>query len=113
MPTDYAGMNAVEIAGWVLIATAAGWTARTVVKGKKFFGLWGDMVIGLVGVFLLALLLKQILGVNLAERLRVYLPADFSAFAVWLDIAITAFLGALVIRAVLRPFTGGGGGGGH
>jgi uncharacterized membrane protein YeaQ/YmgE (transglycosylase-associated protein family) len=109
MPTDYAGMNAVEIAGWVLIATAAGWTARAIVKGKKFFGLWGDMVIGLVGVFLVALLF-QVLGVNLASRLRAYLPADFAAFAVWLDIAISAFLGALVIRAVLRPFTGGGGG---
>ena len=106
MPTDYAGMNAAEIAGWVLIATAAGWTARTVVKGKKFLGLWGDMVIGLVGVFLVALLF-QVLGVNLAARLRAYLPADFASFAVWLDIAISAFLGALVIRGVLRPFTGG------
>lgn len=111
MPTDYAGMNAAEIAGWVLIATAAGWIARFIVKGKKFFGLWGDMIIGLVGIFLLGLLLRQILGVNLAERLRAYLPADFAAFAVWLDIAISAFLGALVIRGVLRPFTGGAGGG--
>lgn len=107
MPTDYAGMNAAEIAGWVMIATAAGWTARFIVRGKKFFGLWGDMIIGLVGIFLLALLF-QVLGVNLAERLRTYLPADLAAFATWLDIAISAFLGALVIRGVLRPFTGGG-----
>jgi uncharacterized membrane protein YeaQ/YmgE (transglycosylase-associated protein family) len=112
MPTDYAGMNAAEIAGWVLIATAAGWVARFIVKGKKFFGLWGDMIVGLVGIFLFALLF-QVLGVNLAARLRSYLPADFAGFAVWLDIIISAFLGALVIRGVLRPFTGGGGGGGH
>ncbi len=106
MPTDYAGMNAAEIAGWVLIATAAGWTARTIVRGKKFLGLWGDLVIGLVGIFLLALLF-QVLGVNLAERLRAYLPENIASFAVWLDIAISAFVGALVIRGVLRPFTGG------
>jgi uncharacterized membrane protein YeaQ/YmgE (transglycosylase-associated protein family) len=110
MPTDYAGMNAVEIAAWVAIATAAGWTARTIVRGKKFFGLWGDMVIALVGVFLMALLFS-LLGVNLAARLRNWLPADIAEFARWIDITVSAFLGALVIRAVLRPFTGGGGGG--
>src|SRR5262245_58505383 len=105
MPTQYAGMNAAEIAGWVLIATGAGWVARTIVKGKKFFGLWGDQAIGLIGVFLMALLFN-VLGVHLAARLSPYL-GDFANLATWVDIAISAFIGALAIRAVLRPFTGG------
>jgi uncharacterized membrane protein YeaQ/YmgE (transglycosylase-associated protein family) len=102
----FAGMNALVIAGWLLICTGAGWAARAIVRGKKFFGLWGDQAIGLIGVFLTAILLN-VLGVDLAERLRIYLPENLSELANWFSIAITAFLGALVIRGVLRPFTGG------
>jgi uncharacterized membrane protein YeaQ/YmgE (transglycosylase-associated protein family) len=106
MPS-YAGMNAAEIAGWVLIATAAGWAARAVVKGKPFFGLWGDMAIALVGVFLLDLLFN-LLGGDGSARLASVLPDSFADFAHWIRIAISALLGALAIRLVLRPFTGGG-----
>ncbi len=35
-------------------------------------------------------------------------PSGMSGFAIWIDIAISALLGAIVIRAILRPFTGGG-----
>jgi uncharacterized membrane protein YeaQ/YmgE (transglycosylase-associated protein family) len=105
---DYAGMNAAEIAGWVLIATGAGWGARAIVKGKPFFGMWGDMAIALVGVFLMDLLFG-LLGVDISARLASYLPDDFAEFARWIRIAISAVLGALAIRVILRPFTGGGG----
>lgn len=103
---NYAGMSAAEIAAWVLIATGAGWGARVIVKGKVILGLWGDMAVGLVGVFLMALLFN-LLGVDIASRLRSFLPSNFAEFARWIDIAISAILGALVIRLVLRPFTGG------
>lgn len=103
---DYAGMNAGVIAAWLLIATGAGFAARMIVRGKKFFGLWGDMAIGLVGVYLMAVAFR-LLGVDLTERLHTWLPS-IGAIAVWIDIAISAFVGALAIRAVLRPFTGGG-----
>jgi uncharacterized membrane protein YeaQ/YmgE (transglycosylase-associated protein family) len=107
MPS-YAGMNAAEIAAWILIATAAGWGARKIVKGKPFFALWGDMAIALVGVFLMDLLFG-LLGVDIAARLASFLPDSFADFALWIRIAISAILGALAIRLVLRPFTGGGG----
>jgi uncharacterized membrane protein YeaQ/YmgE (transglycosylase-associated protein family) len=107
MMPDYAGMSAAEIAGWVLIATGSGWGARAIVKGKQFFGLWGDMAIALVGVFLMDLLFR-LLGVDIAARLASFLPADFADFARWIRIAISAVLGALAIRLVLRPFTGKG-----
>lgn len=103
---DYAGMNAVVFAFWVAITTGAGWVARAIVRGKSLLGLWGDMVVGFLGVYLIALAL-YLLGVDLTERLLTWVPS-LGGYAVWIDVAISALLGALAIRAVLRPFTGGG-----
>lgn len=102
---DYAGMNAVEISAWIGVATGAGWTARVIVRGKKLLGLWGDMIVGLLGVYLVAILL-YFLDVDLTERLLTWVPS-LGDFAVWIDIALSALLGGLLIRGVLRPFTGG------
>ncbi len=55
---DYAGMNAGAIIAWILIATAAGLIARSAVRGRKLMGLWGDMAIGLIGVFLIGTLFR-------------------------------------------------------
>ncbi len=104
--SNYAGMNAVEIALWIGIATGAGWVARVIVRGKSLLGLWGDMTIGLAGVYLIAIAL-YLLGVDLTERLLTWVPS-LGGVAVWVGLAISALLGALAIRAVLRPFTGGG-----
>lgn len=105
---DYAGMNAGIIIGWILIATGAGYAARSIVRGKSIFGLWGDMAIGLIGIFLMAIILN-LLGVNLSERLRTWVPS-LGSLTVWINIALSALIGALILRAILRPFTGGGGG---
>lgn len=107
---SFADMNAGTIAAWVLITTAAGWAARSIVRGRKVWGLWGDLAIGLVGIYLMAVIFN-LLRLDLAARMRSWLPASFAEFAIWATIALTAFLGALLIRAVMRPFTGGGGGG--
>jgi uncharacterized membrane protein YeaQ/YmgE (transglycosylase-associated protein family) len=104
---DYAGMNAAIIGAWVLIATGAGFIARRVVKGRNF-GLWLDMLIGLIGTFLFGTLLRAV-GVDLSATLLSIQPGDlpFDA-ALWADIVISALVGALLIRAVMRPFTGKG-----
>ncbi len=104
---DYAGMNAGVIAAWVLIATVAGFAARRIVRGRKF-GFWMDMAVGLVGIFLFGTLLRAV-SVDLSVTLFSLQPGDwpFNA-AVWADITISALAGALLIRAVLRPFTGKG-----
>ena len=107
MLVDYAGMNAAEIAAWLLIATAVGFLGRVLVKGKPFFGLWGDAAIGLIGVFLVGTLMRAF-SFDLSAWLTDIVPSGFSGFAIWIDIAISALLGAIVIRAILRPFTGGG-----
>lgn len=104
---DYAGMNVGIITAWILIATGAGYAARQIVRGKAMFGLWGDMAIGLIGVFLMAIILN-LLGVNLSERLRTWAPS-LGDITVWINIALSALIGGLILRAVMRPFTGGGG----
>jgi uncharacterized membrane protein YeaQ/YmgE (transglycosylase-associated protein family) len=110
MLIDYAGMNAAEIAGWLLIATAAGFVGRVLVKGKSFFGLWGDAVIGLLAVFLLGTVMRA-LNFDLTNWIGGVAPASMAGSTVWIDIALSALLGAILIRAILRPFTGAGGGG--
>jgi uncharacterized membrane protein YeaQ/YmgE (transglycosylase-associated protein family) len=107
MLVDYAGMNAAEIAAWLLIATAVGFLGRILVRGKPFFGLWGDAAIGLLGVFLVGTLMRAF-NFDLTAWLNGVAPASVNSFTMWIDIAISALLGAILIRAVLRPFTGGG-----
>jgi uncharacterized membrane protein YeaQ/YmgE (transglycosylase-associated protein family) len=106
---DYAGMNAAVLGAWLLIATAAGVAARRIVKGRKIIGLWGDAVIGMIGIFLVGTLLRSV-GVDLSVTLFSLQPDSwtFNA-AVWVDILLTALLGAFLIRAVLSPFAGKGG----
>lgn len=108
MLVDYAGMNAAEIAAWLLIATAVGFLGRILVKGKPFFGLWGDAAIGLLGVFLVGTLMRAF-NFDLTAWLKGVAPSSIADFTIWLDIAISALVGAIVIRAILRPFTGGAG----
>lgn len=112
MLIEYGDITAGEIAAWLLIVTAAGFVGRVLVKGKKFFGLWGDAIIGLLAVVLLGALMRAF-NFNLGAWLNGVAPESVAGSAMWMDIAISALLGAILIRAILRPFTGAGGGGGH
>ncbi len=106
MLVDYAGMDAAKIALWLLIATGSGLLARMIVRGRKILGLWGDTAIGLIGVFLAGTIMPAF-HFDLTAWLVGVLPSGVADFAVWVDIAISALVGAIVIRAVARPFTGG------
>jgi uncharacterized membrane protein YeaQ/YmgE (transglycosylase-associated protein family) len=104
---DYAGVDALRIACWIGIGTLAGLVARMIVRGRKLLGLWGDLVIGLLGVFLIGTLLRAF-DFDLTAWLLGALPSSFASVAIWIDIAISGLVGALLIRLVLRPFTGRG-----
>ncbi|HEV7691351.1 MAG TPA: hypothetical protein VGO52_11025 [Hyphomonadaceae bacterium] len=107
MLIDYDGANVLEIAIWILIVTAAGFLGRVLVKGKNFFGLWGDAFIGLLGVLLIGTLLRAF-KFSLTGWLTETVPDTIAPYVFWLDIGLCALVGAIVLRAILRPFTGGG-----
>jgi uncharacterized membrane protein YeaQ/YmgE (transglycosylase-associated protein family) len=99
-------MNASVIVACLLIATAAGLIARTAVRGRKLMGLWGDMAIGLVGIFAIGTLFRAV-RFDPSVWLKSIEPGWKFDFAIWADVALSALLGALVLRLILRPFTGG------
>jgi uncharacterized membrane protein YeaQ/YmgE (transglycosylase-associated protein family) len=70
---------------FLMIGLCAGWLAGKLTHGKGF-GLWGNLVVGVVGAIIGGFLL-QIVGFN-----SVSLLADL----------ITATVGALVLLAILR-----------
>ncbi len=104
---NYSGMDLGLLATWLLVATAAGFAARKIVRGKSIFALWGDCAIALIGVFLVGTLLKA-LNFSMADWIDGLNLGAFTQFARWIDVALVALLGALIIRAVLRPVTGKG-----
>jgi uncharacterized membrane protein YeaQ/YmgE (transglycosylase-associated protein family) len=103
---DYGGMNPGQIAAWMLIATLAGLLARWLVRGRKILGLWGDAVFGLAGAFVVGALLRAV-HIDFAALIRSWAPAYGFEAAVWIDIAASALMGALLLRLLLRPVTGG------
>lgn len=101
----YAGVNLGSMAIWLLIATVAGFGARNVVRGKKILGLWGDAAFGLLGVFLIGTLLN-FTTFSLTTFIASFDLGPLNQVTYWVDVAVVAFLGALIIRGVLRPITG-------
>ena len=104
---EYSGMNLGVLALWLLIATLVGFAARKIVRGKSVFGLWGDAAFGILGVFLIGTLLKAF-NVSLSGWLASFDLGPLNDVTRWLDVALIAFVGALIIRGVLRPITGKG-----
>jgi uncharacterized membrane protein YeaQ/YmgE (transglycosylase-associated protein family) len=97
----YAGMDAATLLGWIVIATITGMAARRIVQGKPLLGLWGDMVIGLLGAFALGWGLRRI-GFDLSQEILTARPGISSPVAIWVDVFAVSFVGALVLRAALR-----------
>jgi uncharacterized membrane protein YeaQ/YmgE (transglycosylase-associated protein family) len=97
----YAGMNAAELLVWIAIATITGMAARGVVRGKPLLGLWGDMLIGLVGAFAVGWGLRAV-GFDLSQEMLAARPEISSPVAIWADVFAVAFLGSLILRAALR-----------
>lgn len=103
----YSGMNLGILALWLLIATGAGFAARKIVRGKPVFGLWGDIGFALLGVFLIGTLLKAF-DLSLTGWIGGIDLGPLNDVTRWVDVALVAFIGALILRAVLRPITGKG-----
>lgn len=83
-------MGIVDIIVWIIVGAIAGWLASLVMKTNRSQGLLEDIIIGIVGAFIGGFVLN-LLGVGA--------PA-----AGQLNIAsiLTAFLGAVILIAILR-----------
>lgn len=75
---------------WLLIVGAvAGWLAGSVVKGHGF-GIWVDMIVGVIGAYIGSFLLSLI-GI-----------ATFGLIGQ----LISSFIGAVVLVSIIRMFSG-------
>jgi uncharacterized membrane protein YeaQ/YmgE (transglycosylase-associated protein family) len=72
---------------WLLVGAVAGWLAGMIVKGGGF-GLFGDIVVGIVGAFA---------GGWLLPKLGVHLVVDTIVGTI-----ISATIGAIVLLLILR-----------
>ncbi|MBN1920962.1 MAG: GlsB/YeaQ/YmgE family stress response membrane protein [Anaerolineae bacterium] len=77
---------------WIIIGAIAGWLASKVMKTSRQQGLLMDIVVGILGALIGGFLFNQ-LGI-----------AGTTGFNIWS--LFVAFVGAVVLLAVLRVFNG-------
>jgi uncharacterized membrane protein YeaQ/YmgE (transglycosylase-associated protein family) len=78
---------------WIIVGLIAGWLASLVMKGGSY-GIVGDIILGIVGALVGGFLAGALFGI----------PDPISG----IDIAtiIVAFLGAVIVVAIVRALTG-------
>jgi uncharacterized membrane protein YeaQ/YmgE (transglycosylase-associated protein family) len=81
-----------DLIAWLLVGLIAGWLASVVVRGRSS-GCLANIVIGLVGAFI---------GAILASMLNLHLGTLH-----FIGTAIISFIGAAILLAVVSLFTGG------
>ncbi len=81
------------ILAWIIVGLIAGWLAGAVMRGGGY-GLVGDIIIGIIGALIGGFLAGYLFGVpNAVNGLNV-------------GSIIVAFLGAVVLIAILRAVSG-------
>lgn len=102
----YAGMNPLVLVGWIAITTIAGVLSRKLLRAPSLFGTFGDMAVGIFGVFGLGWVLQQF-EIDVSEF--VISSSVRRETAIWIDAALVALLGSLIIRLILKPLSEQGG----
>jgi uncharacterized membrane protein YeaQ/YmgE (transglycosylase-associated protein family) len=83
----------MSILAWIVVGLVAGWLAGMVMKGGGY-GVVGDIIVGIVGALLGGFLSAWLFGVQNAVN------------GVNIISIVTAFLGAIVLIAVIRALPG-------
>ena len=77
---------------FLIIGAVAGWLAGKVMKGKKGYGLLGNIVVGCIGSLIGGFLLK-LLGISLTLHIK---------YGKLIGSLITAFIGALILLVIIN-----------
>jgi uncharacterized membrane protein YeaQ/YmgE (transglycosylase-associated protein family) len=83
----------INLLVWIIVGGIAGWLASLVVRGGGM-GIVGDIIVGVVGALIGGFLLSLLL------------PGTFGLTGFNLGSLIVAFIGAVILLAVVRLFTG-------
>jgi uncharacterized membrane protein YeaQ/YmgE (transglycosylase-associated protein family) len=78
---------------WIIVGLIAGWLAGLVMKGGSY-GILGDIILGIIGALVGGFLAGALFGI----------PDPISGFN--MTTLIVAFLGAIVVVAIVRALTG-------
>ena len=81
------------ILSWIIVGLIAGWLAGELMRGSGF-GVFGDIIVGIVGALLGGFIATALLGVS--DPLT---GIDTTTI-------IVAFLGSVILIAILRAFRG-------
>ena len=82
----------MSIIAWLIVGLIAGWLAGLVMKGGGY-GVIGDLVIGVVGGLIGGFLASLIFGTDMLNGIS-------------LVSILTAFIGAVILIAILRALPG-------
>jgi uncharacterized membrane protein YeaQ/YmgE (transglycosylase-associated protein family) len=83
----------INLLVWIIVGGIAGWLASAVVEGGGM-GIVADVIVGIVGALIGGFLLSLLL------------PGTFGLDGFNLGSLIVAFIGAVILLAVVRLFTG-------
>lgn len=97
-------MNLGVLAIWIAVLCLTGFVARKIVRGRPILGFMGDAGFGLLGLFIVGSLLKafEVSLMGMIGNAGVGVPIEVRR---WVDIALVSLIGALVLRAILKPIT--------
>jgi uncharacterized membrane protein YeaQ/YmgE (transglycosylase-associated protein family) len=82
----------MSIIAWIVLGLIAGWLAGMIMKGSGY-GIIGDIVLGIIGAIIGGWITGVVLGADLVN--------GFNVVSV-----IVAVIGAIVLIAISRLFTG-------
>jgi uncharacterized membrane protein YeaQ/YmgE (transglycosylase-associated protein family) len=86
------GFESMTIIGWIVLGLIAGWLAGTLMRGGGY-GIVGDIILGILGAIIGGWLTGVLLGRDMMTGFNV-------------ESLIVAVIGAIVLIAISRLFTG-------
>jgi uncharacterized membrane protein YeaQ/YmgE (transglycosylase-associated protein family) len=91
-PHYYKRRNPMSLIAWIVVGLIAGWLAGQVMKGRGY-GVVGDIIVGVLGAMVGGFLATVLFGGDYLQGIN-------------LVTIITAFLGAILMIALIRALPG-------